>query len=214
MEPPPVAGLAIDAGGVGVGVKHRDPVNKSRRPQNQAVVSSTNQVVCPAEHALPDVVVEVDHDVRRQRHTGEEGVAACPAHDEQTETHNLASLGDELLAHRSIDLAHLDRRVGQHGRGDVAGARVVVNELPEGPQQLLAGQGDRPVGEVLSKHTAEVVSGFCNVCGLVELAVPGRVKGLPLGVVIADSPVVVNVDPDDEELVIGQVLVEDAAVDD
>ena len=108
----------------------------------------------PAEHALPDVVVEVDHDVRRQRHTGEEGVGACPAHDEQTETHNLASLGDELLAHRSIDLAHLDRRVGQHGRGDAAGARVVLNELPEGLQQLLAGQGDRPAGEVLSKYTA------------------------------------------------------------
>ena len=69
-------------------------------------------------------------------------------------------------------------------------------------------------GEVLSKRTAEVVGGFCNVCGLVELAVPGRVKGLPLGVVIADSPVVVDVDPDDEKLVIGQVLVEDSAVDD
>ena len=89
-----------------------------------------------------------------------------------------------------------------------------MNELPEGLQQLLAGQGDRPAGEVLSKYTAEVVGGFCNVCGLVELAVSGRVKGLPLGVVIADSPVVVDVDPDDEKLVIGQVLVEDTAVDD
>jgi outer membrane receptor for ferrienterochelin and colicin len=50
--------------------------------QNQAVVDGANEVVSPAEHALPDVRGEVVHDVRREGHGSKQSIRASAAHDE------------------------------------------------------------------------------------------------------------------------------------
>ena len=60
----------------------------------------------------------------------------------------------------------------------------------------------------------EVVASLEDVLGFPEAKGPARVEGIPLGVVLEVSPVVVDVDADDGESSRRRVAVEEAAFDD
>ncbi len=99
-------------------------------------------------------------------------------------------------------------------RRDVTWTSKFPDDALQIEKQLLAGKGNRTIRKVLDKHATEVVSCLYHVVEFVELELPHSVECFVGWVVVTNSPVIININADDEQLVAWQVLEEHAAIND